>query len=122
MDHRSDEQRRAQRRALIKATHPDRGGDPDRLIAALAEFDGRTAPAATREQPASREQAAGPDQPPNRFESPRPDLRPRPGTGRRLTVRLRAAVRDLRTALPRGCPGSVRFIDITDRPTAEETS
>ena len=53
-------QRRAARRAVIKAHHPDRGGDPARLIELLARLDdldpgtstgttrGRTGPASSR--------------------------------------------------------------------------
>jgi len=44
-----DEQyRRASRRAFIRASHPDRGGDPAAFAAALACLDQRTAPARLR--------------------------------------------------------------------------
>ena len=44
-----DEQyRRASRRAFIRASHPDRGGDPAAFAAGLARLDQRTAPARLR--------------------------------------------------------------------------
>jgi hypothetical protein len=38
-----DAERRAERRRLILAHHPDRGGDPQRLIEELRRFDQQTA-------------------------------------------------------------------------------
>ncbi|WP_433088773.1 hypothetical protein ACQP1P_21560 [Dactylosporangium sp. CA-052675] len=43
-----DPQRRARRRAFIRAHHPDLGGDAAVFIAGLAAFDEPAAPEATR--------------------------------------------------------------------------
>jgi hypothetical protein len=75
---------RAARRAVIKAHHPDRGGDPARFVELLDEIErshgGRSAAHAV-------------------------DVRPS-GHGRR---RRRQIVRQLRRRLPRHVPGARRY-------------
>lgn len=73
-------QQRAARRALIKAHHPDRGGDPARFVELLAELDGSPAP------------------PPVEVVATRSRRR-----------RRRQAVRALRQRLPRRVPGARRY-------------
>jgi hypothetical protein len=53
-----DEQRRAARRAYIRASHPDRGGDPTAFMAGLARLDPRRAPCAVRVQVVRRQAPA----------------------------------------------------------------
>jgi len=76
-------QERADRRALIKAHHPDRGGDPATFVEVLAALDRPTTP--------SRAGSV--------------EARPSPSWRRRR----RQVVRDLQQRLPRGVPGARRY-------------
>ncbi|MFC5382679.1 hypothetical protein [Aquipuribacter nitratireducens] len=83
---------RAERRAVARTHHPDRGGDVDAYLAALAEVDARH----------GRLTTAGP--PPGR-------PRARRGTGA-LRRRARRGVRRARSLLPRGVPGARRWASL----------
>ncbi|SIS22450.1 hypothetical protein [Williamsia sterculiae] len=78
----ADRDLRAARRAVIRANHPDVGGDPATLrreLDRLASVGGQAVPGA----------------------------RPR-ALRRRAAIR----VRTLRAKLPRGCPGAKRYVDL----------
>ncbi|GAA1906578.1 hypothetical protein GCM10009737_04210 [Nocardioides lentus] len=107
--------RRRERRAAVRAHHPDAGGDPDALQAALHEIDERYARSAARSTgPTGTTGAAGPG-------------RPEVVVGRRLATRVRAVVspyvtgpvaervRVLRERIPAGWPGHRRLIDVGER-------
>ena len=78
----ADERRKRMRREIIKANHPDHGGDPDRLIEALRRFD------ALHPDPGTRSGVVSPP-----AAAPAPDVFVAGGPVRRWRRQLAARVR-----------------------------
>ncbi|WP_248499705.1 hypothetical protein [Tomitella gaofuii] len=91
--------RRAERRRLARALHPDHGGDADAFAAAMAADHGPTPRGAAYGVPA-----------------PAAATRPRAAAAHRrrtaATARVRRGIRTGRARLPRGWPGSRRFAQL----------
>ena len=85
-EHPSEADRRAARRAAVRAHHPDVGGDPAELQQALE----------ATQRPAAE------------LSGPIYEVRPTSRMGR-ARHRARRGVRTLRTRLPRVVPGSTRY-------------
>ena len=100
------QQWRSARRAVLRAHHPDRGGDPDRMRSELDLVDQRFGV------------VAGATPPVGDTAHPQVDLRP-PGRWqpvarglRRAGVVVRRGTRTARARLPTGWPGHRRYIDL----------
>lgn len=92
---------RSERRRVVKALHPDVGGDPETYLQTMREVDQRhgIAPSQATDPPAARPR--------------RSSIAHRLGRARH-TARRRSkrAVQNVRARLPRGVPGSRRYIDL----------
>lgn len=101
------QQWRSARRAVLRAHHPDRGGDPDRMRSELDLVDRRfgVRPGATTWDDVSSGASSVDLRPPGRWQPVARGLR-------RARVAVRRGTRTARARLPSGWPGHRRYIDL----------
>lgn len=95
-----DEQRRRERREIIRRHHPDHGGDAEVLVAELAALE-------------ARQQSRPGDVPTLDLDSTSSIPEPVRRGLRRASRSAHRAVRSVRAAVPRGWPGHRRYHDIS---------